>query len=232
MQESIQQAATILLMRERSGRLEVYMTKRPDTMRVLPGYYVFPGGQMDDSDADPKLLSRCAALPAALNPENIPLSFWMTAIRETFEEVGILLARDEQGNMITPEAVQTQRAALLAGQITFPEMIEQSNFQLAVDKLRYFGHRLTPRQVSPRRFDTRYFLTLLPPGTEPQPHAGEVSSAEWLEPKEALVKWEMGHIQMVAPTVDTLRVSGRFATAEAIWNSVEGVGQPTAEELA
>jgi 8-oxo-dGTP pyrophosphatase MutT (NUDIX family) len=236
MQESIHQAATIILMRERVDQerclLEVYMTKRPDTMRFLPSHYVFPGGQMDDSDADPNLLARCAPLPANLNSENISLAYWVTAIRETFEEVGILLVRDEHGQWVTPQAVQKQREALLAGELSFGELIEQSHFQLAVDRLRYFGHRLTPRKVSRKRFDTRYFLTLLPNDVEPQPHAGEVAEAEWLSPQAALVRWEAGQISMVPPTVDSLRVSARFATAAAIWNATEGVGKPTAEELA
>lgn len=235
-EESIHQAATIILMRERveqgRSRLEVYMTKRPDTMRFLPSHYVFPGGKMDDSDSDPLLLARCAPLPALLNPENISLAYWVTAIRETFEEVGMLLARDEHGNWVTPKAVAQQREALLAGEITFNDLIEQSSYQLAVDRLRYFGHRLTPRKVSRKRFDTRYFLTLLPPHIELRPHAGEVVAAEWVSPQEAIIRWEAGQIAMVPPTVDSLRVSARFATANAIWNATEGVGKPTAEELA
>lgn len=238
-QETIQQAATIILLREVPGRndaqqthLEVYMTKRPETMRFLPGHYVFPGGQMDESDSDPRLWERCAPLPPELNPERISLAYWVTAIRETYEEVGILLARDRVGRDVDSDQLAAQREAMLAGDLSFADLIAQADLQLAVDRLRYFGHRITPRKVSRKRFDTRYFLTLLPQDAKPRPHAGEVVAAEWVEPNEAVRKWQAGEMFMVPPTVDSLRVSGHFATAEAIWHSMEGVGNPTAEELA
>jgi 8-oxo-dGTP pyrophosphatase MutT (NUDIX family) len=234
-QESIHQAATILLLREKReqgrSRLEVYMTKRPDTMRFLPGHYVFPGGQMDDGDADPAWQEHCLPIDPSRNPERLSLSYWITALRETFEEAGLLIARRPDGSFIEPAAVAPYRQALLAGECTFLELVQRTGVILATDRLRYFGHRLTPRAVSRKRFDTRYFLTPLPPGFHPEPHAGEVAADDWIDPIQALKGWESGRMPMVPPTRDSLRVLARFHTLEDIMQSSEGVGNPTPEEL-
>ena len=231
MQESIHQAATMLLVRDNQGQIEVYMTKRPATMRFLPGHYVYPGGQMDAADQDPRFAARCVPVAQVRNPEGLPLAYWVTALRETFEEAGLLLARNAAGEWVDETRFAREREALLAGEMSFYEIVEQNDLQLAADALRYFGHRLTPRKVSKKRFDTRYFLTVLPSGVEPSPHQGEVEFAEWVQPKQVLTEWEAGRVQMVPPTVHSLQVLAGFASAEEAWQSVEGVGKPTAMEL-
>ena len=231
MEESIHQAATMLLIRETEDHLEVYMTKRPETMRQFPGHYVYPGGQMDESDADPRFADRCVPVAAEINLEGLPLSYWVTALRETFEEAGLLLARDRAGEWVDATRFEREREALLAEELTFYEIVERNDLILATDALRYFGHRLTPRKVSKKRFDTRYFLTHLSHGVEPRPHEGEVEIAQWVNPHEALARWEAGEIKMVPPTVDSLRVLAGFATVDEAWQSFEGVGKPTPFEL-
>jgi len=234
MQETIHQAATAVLVREQkqANRLEVYMTKRPATMRFLADHYVFPGGKMDASDQDPRLQARCAPLTPVLNPTDLPLSYWVTAIRETFEEVGILLARDASGCYAKPEDFQEQREWMLAGEISLYDIITEANLLLATDQLRYFGHRLTPRRVSSTRFETRFFLMVLPADLEPDPHPEEIAEAGWYDAQLALTGWQSGDMLMVPPTVDSLRVIDRFSTAQDIWLASDGVGTPTPEELA
>lgn len=234
MQESIHQAATILLLRENptTCHLEVYMNKRPDTMRFLPGHYVFPGGQMDQEDTDPTWATYSQPIDPAKNPENLPLSYWITALRETFEEAGILLARHATGEYIDQTSTESFRTAMLNGECTFLEVARQLNVTLATDQLRYFGNRLTPRIVSPKRFDTRYFLAPLPAGMAPQPYAGEVVADEWVDPAVALSRRAEGTMPMVPPTADSLKVLARFHTVDEILTSTEGVGNPTPEELA
>lgn len=234
MQETIHQAATAVLVREQKqeGRLEVYMTKRPATMRFLASHYVYPGGKMDASDQDPRFQARSAPLTSVLNPIDLPLSYWVTAIRETFEEVGILLARDASGRYAAQDDFQQQRERMLSGEISLYDIITEANLELATDQLRYFGHRLTPRKVSSTRFATRFFLMVLPDDLEPDPHPEEIAEAGWYDAKQALSGWQRGDMLMVPPTVDSLRVIDRFATAGDIWLASDGVGTPTPEELA
>ncbi|MGB8954765.1 MAG: hypothetical protein WCC10_05290 [Tumebacillaceae bacterium] len=231
MQESIHQAATMLLVRENVAHLEVYMTKRPVTMRSFPGHYVFPGGQMDEADGDPRFAQRCMLIPPSCNPEGLSLAYWVTALRETFEEAGLLLARDSTGAWVDASRFEREREAMLAGEMPFYDILERHDLVLATDALRYFGHRLTPRKVSNKRFDTRYFLTVLPVGVEPNPHQGEVEFAMWVDPRHAIAEWQAGRVQMVPPTVDSLRVLAGFTSADDAWQSIEGVGKPTPMEL-
>jgi 8-oxo-dGTP pyrophosphatase MutT (NUDIX family) len=229
----IVQAATILLLREGASAPEVYMTKRPETMAFLADHYVFPGGKMDEEDGDARLLARCEPLEGFQNPEGLSLMYWVTAIREAFEEVGVLLARDRTGKFVSQERLREERKAMLSGEVSFRELVEGLDLRLATDRMRYFGHRLTPRKVSPkRRFDTRYFLTMLPEGMVPEPYDGEVAAAGWFDAATALSGWERGKMRMVPPTVDCLRTIGRFSRLQDIWLSTAGVGTPTAEELA
>jgi 8-oxo-dGTP pyrophosphatase MutT (NUDIX family) len=232
--ETIRQAATILLVRQQTtpDRLEVYMTKRPSSMRFLASHYVFPGGQMDDEDHDPRYVQHSMTLTATLNPEGLPLAYWVCALREAFEEVGILLARDSAGRLVDSQQYREQRKRLLDGQLRLIDLLEEEQLVLATDLMRYFGHRLTPRRVSKKRFDTRYFLTILPDGQTPEPHPGEVEVDEWYDVATALSGEAQGEMEMVPPTVDSLRVIGRYQRAEDLWHSAEGVGTPTAEELA
>ncbi|MBL0388429.1 hypothetical protein JJB07_17625 [Tumebacillus sp. ITR2] len=232
--ESIRQAATILLVRQETTpeRLEVYMTKRPTTMRFLASHYVYPGGQMDEEDHDPRFAKRAVPLNPVLNPEGLPLAYWVCALREAFEEVGILLARNTSGQLIQSQAYRDVRHEMLAGHVSFYEILESENLTLATDLLRYFGHRLTPRKVSKKRFDTRYFLTILPEGQTPEPHVGEVEEDGWFDVTSALDGVTRGELEMVPPTLDSLRVIGRFKRVDDLWNSAEGVGTPTPEELA
>jgi len=230
----IQQAATILLVRDRTdgGGVEVYMQKRPDTMRFLAGHYVFPGGSMDDEDGEGALLNRCAPIREGINPERLSHAYWVTALRETFEEAGLMLAREKTGGWADMTGYPQERDRLLRGELSFREIVTGAGLILATDRMRYFGHRLTPRHVSRKRFATRYFVTVLPRGAEPIPHAGEVAADGWYSPEFALAEHAAGRMRMVPPTVDCLRVIARFRTAEELWSSTETVGNPTPEELA
>lgn len=231
-QEVIVQAATTILVRGKAqGGLETYLTKRPDTMRFLPGFYVFPGGTMDKSDQDARFAARCAPIPPEQNPTGLSLDYFITALRETFEEVGILLARDSSGRLLTTEQCQEQRSRLLNKEVSFYDILEQEDLQLATDLLRYFGHRLTPRRLSKRRFETRFFLLVLPEGLEPIPHAGEIAAAGWEDATAALATWSNGEYQMVPPTVKALETLSRYQNPDSLWKSSDGVGTPTAQEL-
>ncbi|TCP53275.1 hypothetical protein EV586_1068 [Tumebacillus sp. BK434] len=232
-QEEIVQAATAVFVRDRQagGGVETYLTKRPDTMRFLPGHYVFPGGTMDESDNDPRFAARAVPVTAEQNPAGLPLGYWVTALRESFEEAGVLLARDANGRFPAPDELAEQREQLLRGDMSFYDVIAAAGLVLATDRLRYFGHRITPRRLSKRRFETRFFLLVLPEGMEPDPHAGEIAEAGWTDAASALAQYDAGAYDMVPPTVKALQTIGSFSDAASLFRSTAGVGTPTAMEL-
>ncbi|MFC4767101.1 NUDIX hydrolase [Effusibacillus consociatus] len=229
MAETIKRAATMILIRNREqGRgIEVYLTKRPGTMLFLPGYYVFPGGVMQQEDQNERIFRHC------VNQElGVGLSYAVTAIRECFEEVGYLLADlNEAGSGVAAEPNEIRRQLEL-GELIFHDWVLSGKVRLRTDLIRYYGHRITPRAVSPRRFDTRYFLSIVSLDTELLPCEREVDSGVWMDPREALEKAERGAFKMVRPTMDALADLARFENAEeAFWHG-EGVGQPRPHELA
>jgi 8-oxo-dGTP pyrophosphatase MutT (NUDIX family) len=189
-------ASTVILMNQCN---EVFLTKRPQSMKFLGGYYVFPGGSVEKEDHDFKQ-NRIINLPDT----NLPLAYYIAAARELFEEVGILLAQSTTGFYSIPnEKREEYRTKLLAGQITFSEIMEGEDLYLDLSCLVYFGHRITP-ETSPYRFDTRFFIAKLPKGQEPVPDEKEIEHAFWTSPKQAIISLEKGEITMVRPTKESL----------------------------
>ncbi|GAX89669.1 NUDIX hydrolase [Effusibacillus lacus] len=230
MAEEMKRASTILLIRngDRNSGLEVYMTQRPETMLFLPGFHVFPGGIMESADRDERIHQFCKNrdLP-------VEMSYAVSAIRECFEEVGYLLA-DYQGRSNIGRTDETDRLRLQMenGELTFHDWVLSEQIPLRTDLIRYFGHRITPRAVSPRRFDTRYFLTIVPGDIELDPCQREVSRAEWIQPDVALEQAKKGTLKMVPPTMDALADLARFDSAEDAFAYAAGVGNPRPHELA
>lgn len=231
MQEIIRQAATIILVRDHNNKLEVYMTKRPETMIFLPGYHVFPGGGMQAEDQKPEIHQCCVNRRV-----EVDLSYPVAAIRECFEEVGYLLADlplfESNVEFIPPAQLRGLRAQMEAGKVSFHDWVLKQQIRLRTDKMRYFGHRITPRALSLRRFDTRYFLTVVPPGIELEPSQQEVAQAAWLEPIMALEMARRGEISMVPATMDAVVDLASYRSAEDAYRHATGVGTPRPHELA
>jgi glyoxylase-like metal-dependent hydrolase (beta-lactamase superfamily II)/8-oxo-dGTP pyrophosphatase MutT (NUDIX family) len=202
-------AATLALLREASGEVQVLMIQRTPTAAFLGGAYVFPGGALDTADTDPRLVSRVRNQPS----EDPPVAYWVAAIRECFEEAGVLLACNDDGQLITP-----QRAAALAPYRNRPfiELLETENLYIPAGELAYVGHWVTaPKR--PRRFDTRFFVALAPEGQEGSHDEGETVHSLWISPREALARGERGEIELVYATQHTLKALAPFATtAEAM----------------
>lgn len=216
----------ILIRNGENGQgIEVYMTQRPDTMKFLPGFYVFPGGVMQPEDRDDQIHRLCVKQRL-----EVDLSYAVTAIRECFEEVGYLLADFVPHQETRP--LSEIRTRLEAGQLQFREWVVEKQIHLQTDKIRYYGHRITPRTVSPRRFDTRYFLTVLPRSIELIPSEKEVARAAWMDPLYALQQAEKGIFKMVFPTKDALTDLARFDSAYDAFQNGQGVGTPRPHELA
>ncbi len=210
-------AATIVLLRDGAHGLEVLLTRRDRSTGFVPGAFVFPGGRVDEEDADPRLLEYADGLEENVEP---PAAYWMAAVREAFEEAGVLLARDEAGRPV-PDAghdatVAGWREMLLTEAVTLRELLESHRLRLAFDEVVYCAHWITP-VVEPRRYDTRFFLARLPNDCDVCVDEREMTEALWLTPDEALARFRAGRLPMVFPTAATLESLAQFASvAEAL----------------
>lgn len=190
-------AATVVLTRPAPGGrgLEVLLTRRPASMTFAPDMHVFPGGRVDPADGDPRLLARCA--PASPDVAAI------AAIRETFEEVGLLLA-DVGVTGATTADLAAARAAMLTGDRTFADVAERFDLHLRTDALVPLSRWVTP-PIMPRRFDVRFFVAAAPDGVDATLVGDEVTEHGWHTPRGALDAMAAGTISMWIPTSGTLQ---------------------------
>lgn len=212
---NVRLAATIVLLREASGGPEVFMMQRPGGVD-FPDLHVFPGGKLDEGDFVPELVHGLepAAADAALGVEAGGLRFWVAAIRECFEECGVLLAYRHGALLQWADEGEVQRfdgyrQQLIDGSITMLEVCRREGLTLAADRVSYFSHWLTP-EVAPRRFDTRFFVAAMPRDQETIAHHWETADDEWVRPADALAACESGRWQMISPTLTTLRSLADF----------------------
>ena len=202
------------------------MVQRPGR-GVFPNLHVFPGGKVED--ADDGLSHLCHGLDdarasAALGIDRGGLRYWVTAIRECFEECGVLLAYRDGALFASrdqSEAVRFDgyRAALAAGKLGLAELARREELRLATDRVRYFSHWITPASA-PARFDTRFFVAAMPPGQRTAHHRGETVSGSWVTPAEALARHAAQRWQMIHPTLTTLGIAARYATVDELMRAV------------
>jgi 8-oxo-dGTP pyrophosphatase MutT (NUDIX family) len=193
----------------------------------MPGRFLFPGGGPDPADEAAAVVARCARLDdvrasAALGVERGGLAYWAAAIRESFEEAGVLLAYDEAGALVNPgradriERFTEYRRRLNAGDDdVLPRMLESEGLRLAVDCLTYFAHWITP-VTAPRRYDTRFFVAVAPEGQEALPDNVEAIHHVWVHPREAVRRHRAGEYDMRTPTIRTLEKFERYDDTAAL----------------
>lgn len=225
-------AATVVLMREVPGvgtKPEVLMLKRHADEAFAAGAYVFPGGMLEEDDWIPPSLVLSHDIPteaaAILMPDVSPpakaLGYWIAALRETFEETGILLARYSDGRLWEPTPAETiqiaaQRRALLQGTAPFATVMHDLERMLATDLLVYFAHWITPETL-PIRFSTRFFLARVPSVLQAEPDQVEVVEQVWIAPEDAIQQHAAGDMKMLSVTVKILETLSQFSSAaEAI----------------
>jgi 8-oxo-dGTP pyrophosphatase MutT (NUDIX family) len=221
-------AATVILLRQGTGAgpgagagagVEAFLLRRTAELEFAPGACVFPGGSVDERDADPGIgwvgpAPEDFAAQLDVPPERAR-ALVCAAIRETFEESGVLLAGDGAGmvdaRLVSDSvALAADRHALLTGTTTLGEVLGRRGLVLRADLLTPWARWITP-EVSPRRFDTWFFAAALPAGqtatAAPEGHAdpGESESGTWLRPGAALEAAEAGEITLLPPTAVTLR---------------------------
>jgi 8-oxo-dGTP pyrophosphatase MutT (NUDIX family) len=193
-------AATILLLRDGSRALEVFMVERHHQVDFARGALVFPGGKVDPADREPAIRERCSGAP--VSDDGLALS--VAAIRETFEESGILLARPlPSGGLVPGERLRKiesrHREPLNHGQTTLGEIIEAEDLTLACDLLIPFAHWITP-EIAPKRFDTHFFLVAAPPDQVALHDGRESVDSTWTTPSAALADADAGRCTIVFPT--------------------------------
>lgn len=182
-------SATTVVVRPAAQGLEVLMLERADKGDRNSGAWVFPGGLLDPADRG--LHACCAGLDdatasARLGVPEGGLDFYVAAIRETFEEAGLLFARDANGRLPTSGALAKLaplRGPVARGEHAFDLLCRDHGLELAPDLLHYIAHRVTPQGL-PKRFDTRFFLAVAPPGQQADRDATELVQHGWFDPRE------------------------------------------------
>lgn len=229
-----QPAATLMLARDAPRGLEVLMLQRSQALAFMPGVHVFPGGALDAADDSPALHALCAGLDdaaasRALGLERRGLAHWIAAIREAFEEAGILLAYNSAGELVSldeaaAERYRAQRRALDEGRAGFAEFLLGEGLRLAADRLRYFGHWITP-VGSPRRYDTRFFVAIAPQGQEARHDERETIAQVWVRPREALELCARETINLRLPTIRTLERFAACASAAELMAEIDSASE-------
>jgi len=229
----IRQAATVMLLREGPQGPEVFMMKR--TSRVdFGGLHVFPGGKVDPHDAHGEMARHCSGLTdaeasARLGLDEGGLAYYVAVVRECFEESGVLLAYGPDGSIIRARrpdwaaGLQALRDELNAGERSFREVCRSLDMQLAVDRVAYFSHWLTP-EGPPRRYDTRFFVAAAPEQQEGLHDDSELVDSLWIRPADALDARRRGEIEMIFPTFTTLEVLADFDSAAGLLETVAAGG--------
>jgi 8-oxo-dGTP pyrophosphatase MutT (NUDIX family) len=210
-------SATILLVRDAAAGLEVFMVKRHHRVDFATGAMVFPGGKLEPDDHHPTLAARCQGAAA----EGGRRALQVAAIRETFEECGVLLARPRGERALVSasrleEIDARHRARLCGGEVGLASIAETEDLVLACDLLVPFAHWITP-EFMPKRFDTHFFLVAAPPDQAAVHDGGESVDSTWITPKAAEEAAESGRHTIIFPTLMNLKKLGRSrSVAEAL----------------
>jgi 8-oxo-dGTP pyrophosphatase MutT (NUDIX family) len=224
-------AATVMLVRDADSdegpALEVCMLRRHLNSDFVGGAYVFPGGKVDEADRTSVAEDACVGRSDAVASDMLGtdaggLAFWIAALRECFEEAGVLLAYPEGvgpgGELVdvSDPSVRRRLAALRvevnAGTVGFLDACRSEGLCLAVDRVHYFSHWITP-EPAPKRYDTRFFVTALPPGQVPVHDDHETTDTVWIRPTEALERGRAGEFDIIFPTIKNLEAIARFTTS-------------------
>lgn len=214
-------AATIVLMRDGKAGSEVLLLRRNRRSGFVPGAYVFPGGRVDREDAAPELLERVDGLTPASAAERLEhagedppaIAFYLAALREAFEETGILVGHRPDGEH-PPTAAESDevdgiRDDLMEDRITFAQALDRMGCRMEGSAIEYLAHWITPT-VEPRRYDTRFFAAGVPRGSDAIIDPREMTDAVWMTPEGALQRNDDGRLPMVFPTIKTLERLARY----------------------
>jgi len=224
-------ASSLILIRQGS-ELEVFLTQRHPQLKFLGGFYAFLGGRRDEEDFSPQAIKRMKAKNLKEKAEAVDseegfeerLGYYATAIREAFEEAGILLVCDREQNPVSisselKEKLAQSRLLLQNEKLKFIELLEELDLYYDLDRLFWFAHWITPK-TSPKRFDTQFFCAPLPKGQTPEIYAQEISQGIWITPQQALERWKKQEIKMIPPTLASLDRLSQYRKIEELIKSL------------
>ena len=221
-------AATVMLVRpaggagQPAGGFEVYMLKRQSSMKFAPGAYVFPGGSVDPRDAEADLAwtgPGAAEWGGLLGvPPGLARALVCAAVRETFEESGVLLAGPSPDEVVadtTAEDWEADRHALLDRSQSLAGLLTRRGLMLRSDLLRPWSRWITP-ELERRRYDTRFFAAALPPGQRTRDVGGEAAGVAWVRPADAIAAGQRREIFLMLPTRITLGELDACGTVDGV----------------
>ncbi len=219
-------AATLILVRDASAGMEVFMIRRTQSAVFMGGAHVFPGGGVDASDASAELAAHCEGLEDVeasrlLGVERGGLAYWTAALRECFEEAGLLLAHDADGcyadlnDTRHTQAFEQWRESVRAGRATLADLCREHRLRLAAGRLVYYSHWIT-QPGRARRYDTRFFVAEAPAAQTASHDNSEAVDHVWIQPAAALERHRRGEMHLVFPTIKTLESIAQFDSAAAL----------------
>jgi 8-oxo-dGTP pyrophosphatase MutT (NUDIX family) len=228
--QPIRPAATVILVRDVAAGFEIFMLRRTSAAAFAGGMYVFPGGRVDGDDHLHAYDPWRVGPSEAQRPQQRALGdewrgYWIAGIRESFEEAGLLLAYDAQGNILAyPDAdsrarFHAYRDPLHAGELTLADICAREGLRLAVDRIHFLNRFVTPFG-RPRRFDTRFFVAAAPPGQTGVHDAVETVDSVWISPAEALARHEAREFDLMRVTRMQLEMLADFASLDALMHHV------------
>jgi len=205
----IRPAATVMLLRDGADGLEVFVLKRTNAAVFASGMYVFPGGKVDAADGEGDEAYRVAA------------------IRECYEEAGVLLAVDADGEMVHDgHPALAHREAVYDGTVDMRALAAEHGLRLATDSLPWMSHWITPKGETARRFDTRFFMAAHPSGQTSHHDDNETVASMWVRPAAALARHDARELRLMPPTIANLRFLVPHATVADAMRAARGVGTP------
>lgn len=235
----VKPAATVLLVRDaEGGGIEVFMLRRTFSAAFASGMFVFPGGKVDDLDGVAEISEICDGLSDAeasslLQIPSGGLAYWVAAVRECFEEAGVLLARYAgTGEVIRFDddviaaQFQSERENIHDGSVALLELCRRENLHLTTDEIFYVSHWITPKGER-RRFDTRFFVARAPAAQDPLHDDGETIESMWIRPEEAIRRAGEKDLMLMPPTKANIEFLLPHQTTDEVLAAAAKIGTPT-----
>jgi 8-oxo-dGTP pyrophosphatase MutT (NUDIX family) len=223
-------AATLILVRPVTrGGFEILLTRRPVEMNFLGGFHVFPGGAVRKEDYDAAMFRQCVGrspleaqtiLGGDLSPE-LCLGHWVASVRELFEEVGVLFCVTQNGapvdmkNAVLKERLTEKRFRVVDGTLSFQAVLESEGLSCDLARISYFSRWQTPEEFS-IRFDTRFYIALLPQSQSVIGDSREVTEIRWTPPELAMLLYQEGKLPLIFPTYASLRTLADFDSLDSL----------------
>lgn len=218
-------AATVILARNVSDGIEVFMMERTTAVEFAKGMHVFPGGALDRADHHPEIASLCVGLDdraasETLGIEQGGLAYWIAAIRECFEESGLLLGYRGNDQLLQLASDEAERLAALRvemaqNKLSFMDILMREQVKAATDRIAYYSHWVT-QAGRPRRYDTRFFVAQAPEGQTALEDNHETVGQIWVRPDQAIDLHRSGSLNLMFPTIKTLESLAPFKYVEEL----------------